>query len=119
MATEVDIVESVNRDDSYSIALHWKPEGDTHRTSASKRIDLPGIHDGGFHVYAVHWHQDGYEFFVDGEQVWQHSGEGVSHVDQFIYLSTGAQWRKHPSNACNSSFPNEARVDWVRVWEAR
>jgi beta-glucanase (GH16 family) len=116
--TEIDIVESANRDDSYHIALHWKREGDTHRTSAFQNVDLPGIHDGGFHVFAVHWHQGGYEFFVDGEQVWQYSGEGVSHVDEFIYLSTGVHWKKYSRNACNGSFPNEARVDWVRVWEA-
>ena len=113
---EVDILESALTSDKYHMAVHWTNE-DARRRQASNRVAMRGMHDGQFHVFAMHWDEAGYRFYADGRLTWQYAGPGVAHVDQFIYLSTGASWSE--GNACNGTFPNEALVDWVRVWEAR
>jgi len=113
---EVDIAESALASDKYHMAVHWKNEH-ARRRQATMYAAVPDLHAGQFHVFAVHWDEDGYRFYADGRLQWAYSGPGVSHVDHFIYLSTGASW--NDGNACTGTFPNEALVDWVRVWELR
>ena len=46
----------------------------------------------------------------------QYDGPSISHVPQFIYLTTGFHWEWDGVDR-PGLFPNEARVDWVRVWK--
>ena len=116
---EIDIMESAMDDGSYQIAFHWTYNN--RRRYHALRASMSRMHDGNFHVFAVYWDEEGYRFYADGKLQWHYTGlgvlQGVSHVDEFIYLSTGASWGD--GNACSGTFPNEALVDWVRVWEVR
>ncbi len=116
---EIDIVETVYESAEYAIAVHW----DSYSKRATNRPAMSTIQDGDYHVWAVFWHESGYDFYADGELTWSYSDagllpedSGVSHVPEFIFLTTGASWAD--GNAFTGSFPNEARVDWVRVWKA-
>ena len=115
-SVEIDIMESSPGTDIYNIALHWKEPGDTKRRTVGSRPSMPYMHDGDFHVFAVHWHENGYRFYADGELKWTYSGTdgGISHNPQFIYLTTELSWKD--GNAYTGTFPNEALVDYVRVW---
>ena len=121
---EIDIMESAFTTGRYFIAVHYDQRHRAGKRAVAQRVSMPDIHDGQFHVFAVHWHETGYDFYADGVLVWRYSDFGlapedsaVSHVPEFIFLSTGASWED--GNAFSGTFPNQARVDWVRVWKAR
>ena len=105
---EIDILESVYTSDRYVWAVHW--EGN----SLHADVEFAPMHDGQFHVFAVAWTPDSYTFFADGQQKSQRF-QGISHSDGYVILSTGVSW--HQGNARAGTFPNEALVDWVRVYE--
>ena len=105
---EIDILESVYTSDHYHMAVHW--EGN----SLSADAEFAPMHDGQFHVFAVAWTPDSYTFYADGQHKTQRF-RGISHSDGYVILSTGVSWRQ--GNARAGTFPNEALVDWVRVYE--
>ena len=105
---EIDILESVYTSDHYHMAVHW--EGN----SLGADAEFAPMHDGQFHVFAVAWTPDSYTFYADGQHKAQRF-RGISHSDGYVILSTGVSWRQ--GNARAGTFPNEALVDWVRVYE--
>ena len=105
---EIDILESVYTSDRYVWAVHW--EGNSIHADEG----FAPMHDGQFHVFAVAWTPDSYTFYADGQRMAQTS-QGVSHSDGYVILSTGVSWQQ--GNARAGTFPNEALVDWVRVYE--
>ncbi len=106
---EIDILESAYTSNHYGMAVHW----DRYR-SVSEKLDFASIHDGQFHVYSLAWTPDGYTFYADGEPRTETS-DGLSHSDGYVILSTGVSWGQ--GNAHTGTFPNEALVDWIRVYE--
>ena len=113
--SEVDILEAPSVHDQYQVAIHKRVPG-TSRISWERDIPVVGVHDG-FHVFAVHWQPDRYDFYANGELVATHDNSVViSHVPTFVYLTTGFHWEWDEVDR-PGMFPNEARVDWVRVWK--
>ena len=113
--SEIDILEAPSVLDQYQVAIHKRVPG-TSRISWGRRIPLVGVHDG-FHVFAVHWKPDRYDFYANGRLVAIHgSAVLLSHVPTFVYLTTGFHWEWDEVDR-PEMFPNEARVDWVRVWK--
>lgn len=117
---EIDIVETPYVRDVYTMTVHF----DQYTERVGKQAALPNLHDG-FRVFAVHWHEHGYEFYGDGALKWRYSNAGVapendavSDVPEFIYLTTGISWGPAGSTACHGGYPNEGLVDYVRVWQA-
>ena len=106
---EIDILESVYTTDRYAMAVHW----DGGRSQVED-TDFPPIHGGQFHVYGLAWTPDSYTFYADGQRKEQ-MFDVVSHSDGYVILSTGVSW--FAGNAHTGTFPNEALVDWVRVYE--
>ncbi len=105
---EIDILESVYVSNHYTLAVHW--EGNSHAAD----LEFAPMHDGQFHVFAVAWTPDSYTFYAD-DQLMVQRYQGLSHSDGYVILSTGLSWRQ--GNAHTGTFPNEALVDWVRVYE--
>ncbi len=106
---EIDILESVYTTDRYAMAVHW----DGGRSQVEE-TDFPPLHGGQFHVYGLAWTPDSYTFYADGQRKEQ-MFDVVSHSDGYVILSTGLSW--FAGNAHTGTFPNEALVDWVRVYE--
>ena len=106
---EIDILESVYTSNHYGMAVHW--DGGS---SIGADADFAAIHDGQFHTYALAWTPDGYTFYADGERK-EGMTRGLSHSDGYVILSTGVSWSQ--GNAHTGTFPNDALVDWVRVYE--
>ena len=111
---EIDILEAPSVYDWYQVAVHKRIIG-RKRISWERDIQVDGLHDG-FHVFAVHWQPDRDDFYANGDLVATYSGSYISHVPQFIYLTTGFHWEWDGVDR-PELFPNEARVDWVRVWK--
>ena len=111
---EVDILEAPSLGDEYQVATHKRPPAGS-RISWEQDIPLAGVHDG-FHVFAVHLQPDRYDFYANGKQVATYDGPHISSVPQFIYLTTGFHWEWDLVDR-PELFPNDARVDWVRVWK--
>ena len=117
---EIDIMESARAGDEYSIAIHNRT-GPITRSSRGTASVLD-MHTE-YHVFAVYWYEDGYAFYADGNLTWHYSeadgapaeGTMVSPEHHYVILSTGVTWRA--GNAYTGTFPNQAKVDWVRVWE--
>lgn len=116
--------------DRWVINLHWNGYRDDRtkwepgQLHQSKGVHLP-LPDGkrtvgDWHVFGLHWTPQYYEFFMDGDMLWQTS-QGVSHQPEFLILSIGVS---------NGSFAGEVpsrgyggrtsdrnptmKVDWVR-----
>lgn len=64
------------------------------------------------------WSPEGYVFYCDGKEV-SRANEHVSHVPQFILLTTEVQgYRSNQPIKVNGSFKDDAFIaDFVRVFE--
>lgn len=115
--TEVDIVEAPWRHkDEVSHALHWDGYGPDHQ-SVGKKVAIPGINEG-FHTYAVDWSEDGYIFFINGEETWRTDAGGVCEVPLFLMISDEeGGWSGNPDNA--KDLPDKTYVDYIRVWQKK
>lgn len=76
------------------------------------------INEEGWHYFGMNWHPDGYEFYCDGELV-SCATENVSHVPQFILLTTEVQgYRTSKPIKVEGEFKDDAFiVDFVRVFD--
>ena len=80
-----------------------------------------------FHVFGMLWEPDGYTFFIDGRQhgpkVGQGEGEAVSHVEEFVLLTTEAKWYRNGRMTgkgvpeLDAAVGDEFVVDYVRVYD--
>ena len=111
---EVDIIEffgTGRRDSGTSINIHWNPYPNP--TSAGSKVDVARAHED-FHVYAVHWTEAGYRFFVDGKPVYA-TREGLSHTCQYLVLSLlSTPWERPRMPIFR--LPDSMEVDYVRVY---
>ena len=117
--TEVDIMESFERDGITQHVVHWGGCGDDHRSAASPKISIGDSRDG-FHFYGCLWTSRGYRFFIDGKETWR-TNAAVSRRPQFILLSTecmGYRRGDEPDARLKSAVPDAFVVDFVRVYEA-
>ena len=82
-----------------------------------------------FHHFGMLWEKDGYTFFIDGRQhgpkVGGGEGEAVSHVPEFLLISTEAQYfrQEHmhgpaaPGLEAAAAAGDDFLVDYVRVFD--
>ncbi len=125
--TEIDIVEyravnSGGNDISNTAfsALHWDGYGSSHQ-ALSKTTPNMGIASG-FHLYAVKWTPDSYEYYVDGQLTWTVT-QAVSDRDEYLILSAEVKdnsWSGQiPAGGYGSleSTNTKMIVDYVRVYQ--
>ena len=128
---EIDVVEHRARDEAgadisngYVANVHWDGYGAEHKHDGGSGAAAPAAAplEGGWHVYALHWTDAGYEFFLDGVRQWA-SSSGVSRRPEFIRLTCEVQngiWAGEVPAAgygSRAASTTKMEVDWVRVWQ--
>ena len=68
--------------------------------------------------FGMNWQPDGYDFYCDGKLI-SHADEHVSHVPQFILLTTEVKGYRYSKPAViDGEFVDDAFiVDFVRVFD--
>ena len=76
--------------------------------------------EGGWHYFGMDWQPDGYVFYCDGKEV-SRANKNVSHVPQFILLTTEVQgYRIRNPKKVEGDFVDDAFiVDFVRVFDRK
>ena len=120
---EIDIIEFVPTKNRYGCHnLHWNGYKEFHQSEGSGQ-KLNGKLEG-YHIYSLLWTPDEYIFYIDGIESWR-MGNGVSHTDEYIILSTEIQdkgWAGDiPLNGYGSfeETKNIMYVDYVRVFQKK
>lgn len=126
---ELDIMECFIPGIVAPHTIHWGGYGPDHDNIDSNHEKvLPPLHEtvlepteDDYHVFGMHWEKDGYTFYIDGKQSGKKIPGPVSHVPQFILLSTecdGYRYTGEPTEDLkNIKLPDEFVVDYVRVFD--
>jgi beta-glucanase (GH16 family) len=111
---EIDVIEyfgSGRSDGGAAVNVYWNPYPKPKNARMQLAVARP--HEE-FHVYAVHWTAQGYEFLVDGKPVFS-TKEGLSHACQYMILSLlSSPWERRRLPV--AALPDAMRVDYVRVY---
>jgi beta-glucanase (GH16 family) len=122
---EIDIMENVGYDpDVIHANVHTQAYNHVKKTNKGNKTTVSKPYDD-FHVYAVEWHADRMEFFVDGRNFFSFANENTGvetwPFDQPFYLilniAIGGGWGG-TKGVDESIFPQRMEVDYVRVYEA-
>lgn len=91
--------------------------GTRHREEGRVNYDLEETEDG-WHYFGMNRQPNGYDFYCDGKLV-SHADKNVSHVPQFILLSTEVQgYRTSKPYVIDGKFKDDAFIaDFVRVFD--
>lgn len=128
---EIDIVEhraynqgnKNNLENQIMSTIHWDGYGTSHKNDTYTH-SLGSSLNGQWHVFAVLWTDQGYSFYIDGQQYWTTS-QGLSKYKEHILLTcevmdNSNDWVGNiPANGFGSLSTSSTRmeVDWVRVWQ--
>ncbi len=116
---EVDIMECFDPPVVVPQNLIWGGYGQD--TQVKRTGGKPDLNPDDYHYFAVDWSEDGYVFYIDGEETGRQS-EPVSKIDQFILISTEVkgyrdETKKPRAEAFNSvAIGDTFAVDHVRVF---
>ncbi len=116
---EVDIFESAWVDDFTKSVLHIDGYGANHKAN-TKRYETPGLHNGEYHVWGLHWTKDFLKIYYDGElKVTYSEAKWLIHVPQYLWLSDGASFGIQGDNFTREpdGILTHAYFDYVRVWK--
>lgn len=125
--TEIDIFEQVNinrpssngKPRTFDHVVHWDGYDSSHRSVARNMKADVDIYDGEYHVFAVDWSKDAYEFYVDGQLSATIPASavagGTSTVPQYmkITLESGS-WS---GQAAREDMPDYFTVDYVKAYQ--
>ena len=121
---EIDIMEHVGHNPGFiHFSIHTKK---FNHGIGTQKTDTLYVQDAmkTFHVYAMQWNEQRMQWFVDGKQVFEIQKEGNSKdawpFDQSFHLllniAIGGNWGGQ-KGVDNSIFPQQMRVDYVRVYQ--
>lgn len=117
---EIDIIESIGNDwGACNHALHWDGYGDEHKSVGSGELKNHSIYDGEFHTFGMLRSEEGYGFYIDGEETWRVSAEECDPCpeDGYIKLTCeAAEWAGAGTDKSIKALPAEMLVDYVRVY---
>ena len=118
---EIDVVESIGNDRGlYQSVLHWNYP-DLHSHPILRDGSAINVYDGAFHTFGVHRAEDGYTFYVDGQEAGHVTPEQCEPcpLPGYMLLSCeAADWAGVGTPACIAALPAEMVVDYVRVYDA-
>jgi beta-glucanase (GH16 family) len=121
---EIDIMEFVGYEPGVIHAnIHTKKYNHVARTNKGAKLAVSDA-SSAFHVYAVEWHGDRMDFFVDDQKYFtfqnEKTGSDVWPYDQAHYLilnlAIGGAWGGS-KGIDDSIFPQRMVVDYVRVYQ--
>jgi beta-glucanase (GH16 family)/regulation of enolase protein 1 (concanavalin A-like superfamily) len=128
--TEIDTIEHRYTDGTNDISnkaesnLHWDGYGSNEKSTGSGLKDNPSgtSLQGNFHLYGLQWGPGGYQFYIDGIQIWS-TTQAVSQRSEYIFLTSEVQnhsWAGNiPSGGYGSLTTSKTKliVDYVRIYE--
>ncbi len=123
---EIDIMEYVGFDpDTIHANVHTKKYNHVLKTDKGANIAVSKPYDA-FHVFAIEWDANQIDFFVDDKKYFTFVNEGTGTeawpFDETQYLilniAVGGSWGGREGIDANI-FPQQMRVDYVRVYQKR
>ncbi|HPR11457.1 MAG TPA: glycoside hydrolase family 16 protein [Bacteroidales bacterium] len=118
---EIDIMEFVPTKGRYGCHnLHWNGYREFHKKAGSDERMNGKLE--GYHIYSLLWTEEGYIFYIDGEESWRYN-EGISYAPEYIILSTeilDGGWAGDVPAGGYGTFggtKNIMYVDYVRVFQ--
>lgn len=118
---EVDIMEAFQPGKVAGHALHYNGYGVDHMSKvAGNGAELARDT---YHTFGLLWEPDGYTFYIDGVQDGEKITEPVSHIPQFLILSTEARGYRSAAHTASNEAKAAAKagdvflVDYVRVFD--
>lgn len=122
---EIDIMEYVGFEpDDIHANIHTGKYNHVRGTGKGSRLGLEAPFDG-FHIYALEWHSDRLDFFVDDKKYFtyakeENAGADVWPFDQPHYLilnlAIGGDWGGQ-RGIDDAIFPQRFEIDYVRVYQ--
>ena len=117
---ETDIMEAFKPNNVAGHALHYNGYGIDHvgKVAGEGKELTPDE----YHRFGMLWEPDGYTFYIDGIQDGEKITEPVSHIPQFIILSTEARGYRSAEHCASKEAKAAAKagdvfiVDYVRVF---
>jgi beta-glucanase (GH16 family) len=114
---EIDIHEFLGHEaNKIYMTLHWGTDyGAGHKSDGTSWVGADFTAD--YHTYAVEWETDHVTWFIDGQERFKHTGEGVPQVEMYAIanLAIGGGWPGAPDNT--TVFPSYYDVDYIRIYE--
>lgn len=120
---ECDIMESFEPGVIFPAAFHTNGCGEEYFSFTSPRLPAKGawrervdsvsmnLDKTKFHVFGMLWEKDGYTIYVDGRQRGEKVNNAVSHVPQFILIST------EPKNYRKNRMTGKAVPELENAWK--
>lgn len=127
---EIDVMEMIGggegRDDTAYGTVHWADVNGVHVQRSSNppyRLPDPEIYHDDYHVFEIEWSSTTLTWRIDGDAFFSTPiGAGQPSMEElhqpfFIILNVavGGRWPGNPNRS--TVFPQEMRVDWVRVYQ--
>lgn len=119
---EIDIMENVGQEPAM---IHGSIHGPGY--SGPNGLNAPMASSlTGYHVYAVDWSPERIDFYMDGHRYVARTPASLPKGGQWVFehpfylivnLAVGGSWPGSPT--AETTFPQELRVDYVRVWEPK
>lgn len=111
---EIDILETKGRDpERWTFHLHPKDRSKKSRGSSIRRGSL----DEGRHTIGLDWQPGRLEWFVDGERVWQVTGQDVPDEPMYLVINLAVGGNFPGPVKPSTRFPAIVAVDRVRIWQ--
>ncbi len=121
---EIDIMEEVGYHPNYvSSSLHAEGHYHVNNTQVTKEVLCKGAEDD-YHIYAMEWTEDYFQFYVDGKKTlyYANDGKGVRNWPYskpyyvILNLAWGGDWGGS-QGVDEKALPVTMEVDYVRVFQ--
>ncbi len=124
---EIDIMEYVgHKPNTIEANVHTRDYNHTKGNGRGGRLTFEKPYED-FHIYAVEWYPDRMDFYFDDKMFFscKNKGEGIGEwpfsAPQYLILNLALKnkWPPGQPGLDDSVFPQEFRVDYVRVYEIK
>lgn len=114
--TEMDIIEMPWHTGRIQHALHWDGYGTDHKHSSKVLEASASLQPDAWVTIGLWWKPDEYIFYVNGEETWRTSADGVSQAHNAHLLLTSIVSSSWGGIIDKNKMPVDYEVDYVRVY---